>query len=207
MQILEIILYGHNGQRRIIPLKKGRVNIFTGGSATGKSALIDIVDYCLGRTKCMIPEGIIRETVAWFALKVEFADQSQMFVARENPTLGHVTTNRSYVEQADSVKTPDVPPAIPNSTIEAVVETLTNKIGISPNMNIPPPNQSRSPLSANIRHALYYCFQQQNEIANKDILFHRQSEDFMTQAIRDTLDFPRFNGHKVKLGCHSLQLK
>ena len=189
MQILEIILYGHNGQRRIIPLKKGRVNIITGGSATGKSALIDIVDYCLGRKKCMIPEGIIRETVAWFALKVQFADQSQLFVARENPSSGHVTTNRSYVEQADSVKTPDVPPATPNSTIETVVEMLTNKIGISPNVNMPPPGQSRSPLSANIRHALYYCFQQQNEIANKDILFHRQSEDFMSQAIKDTLPY------------------
>lgn len=189
MQILEIILYNHKGQRRIVPFKKGRVNIFTGGSATGKSALIDIVDYCLGRTKCMVPEGIIRETVAWFALKVQFADQSQMYVARENPTLGHVTTNHAYVEQADSVKTPAVPPVKPNITIEAVVEMLTNKIGISPNMNTPPSGQSRDPLSANIRHALYYCFQQQNEIANKDILFHRQSEAFIPQAIKDTLPY------------------
>ena len=60
------------------------------------------------------------KTVAWFALKVQFADRSQMYMFRENPTLGHVTANHAYVEQADSVKTPAGPPVKPNTTIETV---------------------------------------------------------------------------------------
>ena len=45
------------------------------------------------------------------------------------------------------------------------------------------------PLAANIRHALYYCFQSQDEIAAKNFLFHRQSDDFVTQAIKDTIPY------------------
>lgn len=45
------------------------------------------------------------------------------------------------------------------------------------------------PLAANIRHALYYCFQGQDEIAAKNFLFHRQSDDFVTQAIKDTIPY------------------
>ena len=48
---------------------------------------------------------------------------------------------------------------------------------------------SRLPLAANIRHALYYCFQGQDEIAAKNFLFHRQSDDFITQAIKDTIPY------------------
>ena len=54
---------------------------------------------------------------------------------------------------------------------------------------MPPDGQSRLPLAANIRHALYYCFQGQDEIAAKNFLFHRQSDGFVTQAIKDTIPY------------------
>jgi len=47
-QIKDIVVYSHRGQRRILPLKTGELNIITGSSKTGKSALIEIMDYCLG---------------------------------------------------------------------------------------------------------------------------------------------------------------
>src|SRR2546428_4251116 len=81
MQILEIVLYSKQGQKRVISLSYGKVNIITGKSATGKSALIDIVDYCLGRSECTVSEGIIRETVSWFGLRLRFPND-EIFVAR-----------------------------------------------------------------------------------------------------------------------------
>lgn len=36
---------------------------------------------------------------------------------------------------------------------------------------------------------MYYCFQGQDEIAAKNFLFHHQSEDFITQAIKDTIPY------------------
>ena len=44
VQILDIVLYSHDGRQRALPLKAGRVNVITGASKTGKSALIDIVE-------------------------------------------------------------------------------------------------------------------------------------------------------------------
>ena len=35
MQILEIILYNTNGEKRILPFKIGKVNIITGGNYLG----------------------------------------------------------------------------------------------------------------------------------------------------------------------------
>jgi uncharacterized protein YPO0396 len=54
MQILDIVLYSHDGRRREVKLNAGRMNIITGDSKTGKSALIDIVDYCFGAGECRV---------------------------------------------------------------------------------------------------------------------------------------------------------
>lgn len=76
-----------------------------------------------------------------------------------------------------------------NTNSAGIEKALTQRIGISENLNMPPDGQSRLPLAANIRHALYYCFQGQDEIAAKNFLFHRQSDDFVTQAIKDTIPY------------------
>jgi len=187
MQLLEIVLYNYHGQKRTLSLRPGEVNIITGSSTTGKTALIDIVEYCLGRS-FHIPEGIIRNTVAWYGIRLQFATD-QLFIARQSPPREQASTNRVYVEQAVTVPSPDTAPIEPNTIIDAVVELLSQKLGISANLHTPPIGQTRDPLAANIKHAMLYCFQQQGEIANRDILFHRQSEDFMTQAIKDTLPY------------------
>ena len=92
MQILEIILYGHNEERRIIEFKPNSVNIIRGSSGTGKSVLIDIIDYCLGSDNCHVSEGTIRDKVSWFGLKLQLQTE-QIFVARKNPDVGKLSTN------------------------------------------------------------------------------------------------------------------
>ena len=44
--IKAIIIFNKNGEKRVVPLEQG-VNIITGESKTGKSALVEIIDYCL----------------------------------------------------------------------------------------------------------------------------------------------------------------
>ena len=44
--IKAIIIFDENDEKRSVPLEQG-VNIITGQSKTGKSALVEIIDYCL----------------------------------------------------------------------------------------------------------------------------------------------------------------
>lgn len=57
--IKSIIIFDKNGEKRVVPLKQG-VNIITGESKTGKSALVEIIDYCLCSTRCTVPKGKIQ---------------------------------------------------------------------------------------------------------------------------------------------------
>lgn len=188
MQICEIVLYGYNGKVRHLPFSLGKVNIITGRSKSGKSVVGDIIDYCLGGESCNIADGVVRDNVAWYGLLLQF-DKERVFVARKNPDKGQQTTGFCYIEVGEKIEVPDKNDFVSNANVDGIEEVLTRRIGISENLNIPPEGQSRLPLAANIRHALYYCFQGQDEIAAKNFLFHHQSEDYITQAIKDTIPY------------------
>lgn len=68
LQLSAIAIYAHHGERCEVCFELGKLNIVTGASKSGKSALLDIVDYCWGRTECTVPLGEIRKTVSWYAV-------------------------------------------------------------------------------------------------------------------------------------------
>jgi hypothetical protein len=72
MQILELAVYSHDGRVRRLRFRLGALNIITGGSKTGKSAIQQIVEYCLGNSTCDIPAGVIWDSVSWYALLLQF---------------------------------------------------------------------------------------------------------------------------------------
>lgn len=188
MQIRELVLYGYNGKVRHLPFTLGQVNIITGRSKSGKSVVGDIIDYCLGGDSCNIADGVVRDNVAWYGLLLQF-EHERVFVARKNPDKGQQTTGVCYIDIGEKIEAPDNCDFSSNTNVSGIEESLTRRIGISENLNTPPEGQSRLPLAANIRHALYYCFQGQDEIAAKNFLFHHQSDDFITQAIKDTIPY------------------
>lgn len=188
MQILSIHLYNAKGEMRTVHFKLGQVNIITGRSDTGKSALISIIEYCMSRSECNIPHGVIRDSVAWYAVLYQYKS-TQIFIAKSAPKVGASSQSQVYFDIGVTVNIPSFEKLIPNSNDNDVADYLTNLIGIRENINIPPDNQTRLSLEANIKHAKIYLFQRQNIIANPDILFHRQLEDYMPQAIRDTLPY------------------
>lgn len=187
MQINAIVLYGTNGKKRILQFNIGAVNIITGKSKTGKSVIGDIIDYCFGGSSCNIAEGFVREHVAWYALQLVHNGE-YLLIGRQNPPHGQASTNSCcYLIDAKNIPN-DLTNATPIDS-SGLEKLLSSKLGISDNLLNPPENQSRLPLSANIRHSLFYCLQNQDEIASQKILFHRQAEPFMAQAIKDTLPY------------------
>ncbi|TOQ63113.1 AAA family ATPase, partial [Vibrio parahaemolyticus] len=72
VHIEQIGVIDKKGACHIVPLKEG-VNIITGRSSTGKSALIEIVDYCFGSSDFTIPDGVITKhaEIYFLLLKLE----------------------------------------------------------------------------------------------------------------------------------------
>lgn len=188
MQLLEIVIYSHDGRRRSLPFTPGALNVVSGDSKSGKSALIDIVRYCLGSDGFRVPEGTIVQKVSWYGLRLQLAN-AQAFVARPQPPEGRGTTSAMMLRLGATVAVPAFEQLDAHTNAEAVVQQLGDLIGIRENESLVPDMATRQRIEANLDHALVYCFQRQGEIANQDLLFHRQAEHWVATHIRDTLPY------------------
>lgn len=189
MQIKNIILYKDAEHQRVLSFELGKVNIITGESKSGKTALINIVDYCLGSRECKIADGVIRDNVHWFAITIVFEDQEQYIVARLNPNVKSVSTiSEIFLLKVNDDEIPDFATLHNNSNISALKLFLTRKLGIAENLQIPD-NNTREPLEVNFGHSRLFCFQPQTLIAQQDYLFYKQTEPFVPQAIKDSLPY------------------
>lgn len=187
LQIAALYIYARNGQVREIAFKLGQLNVLTGASKTGKSAIIDIIDYVTGRSECNVAEGVIRKNAGWYAVLFQLND-GQIFIARRNPDIGERTHADIYIDRGSKIEPPRADELYKNTTVSAVEKFLGAAIGISENEHRAP-MLTREPLEANFRHALLFALQDQNDIDSKQRLFHRQGEEFIGQAIRDTLPY------------------
>jgi hypothetical protein len=188
LQIKSIVLYSIKGDVRILPFKLGAVNIITGKSGTGKSAIIRIVEYCLGISDFSVPEGVIRDNTSWYCVLYQFGE-TQIFIAKPAPKPQEQRQSSAYLKIGTDISLPQFSELIINSNDNAIVDELSHRIGISPNLNIPHEGETRQPLAANIKHTHFYLFQEQSLISSEKLLFHRQEEPFMSQAIKDTLPY------------------
>lgn len=186
MTIRDIIIYSHTGDMRRISLKVVGLNIVTGRSSTGKSALSDIVEYCMGRSEFNIPEGPIRDKVAWYAVIFQFAGE-QVMIAKPAPASNASSCSRAMIRRGATVEPPLFTDLQQNTDDDAVVSLLSELLTIPANRTEVPEKQSRDSYTATVKHTFYYLFQKQGLIANKEQLFYRQNEPFLPQTIKDTL--------------------
>jgi regulator of replication initiation timing len=187
LQIRAIAIYSHEGERRDVRFNLGALNIVTGASKTGKSALLDIVDYCWGRSECTIAEGEIRKGVSWFAVLFD-NDGEGILVARRNPGPAGKASDEVYFER----NVEDFPASsvfVKNSTAEGLRQRLSAILGVAENIYIPEAGSTRRPLDASASQAIFFCLQSQDEIASRRLLFHRQGEERIPQAIKDTIPY------------------
>ncbi|PTO77595.1 DUF3732 domain-containing protein [Vibrio splendidus] len=187
MQIKYISVYSHDGKRNDVKLETGKLNILTGGSGRGKSQLVDIISYCLGSRECTVAKGIITKSVSWYSMVLEFNDCS-VFIARKAPLLGFSSSTTCDLKM--NVNKPLAYEDLDESTnITGLLKYLTKKIGISEYTTDVPKENSRPNITISIKHAKAFIFQRQTEIASDNVLFHRQHDGPVKQAIKDVLPY------------------
>lgn len=186
MQIKNIVLYGSDNKRRILPFELGKVNIITGDSKTGKSALLKIVDYCLG-SGFNVYAGVARDHVLWYAITLQFKNGGKIFIARQNPD--KLKTTSVYYEQADEIEIPTFEKLHSNIPVENLSYLFANLIGLGDYKHTAE-ELSRPSLDVTFKHSKIYCFQQQTDIDQNSIIFYNpKREPWVDQAIKDTMPY------------------
>lgn len=188
MQIRSVVLYHRDGKRRHeVVFEPGELNVVTGVSDTGKSAVVEIVDYCLGSGGHGVYKGRELESIGWYGLRLVIDSQS-VFVARRRPPDGQKSSDHAMIV-IGRAEAPD-PDEIGNTTnITTVTAELGRLIGISENIQEPPEGSTRGAVAAGLRHAVPYVLQPQRLIADPKYLFDGQENNFKEQHIRDTLPY------------------
>lgn len=185
MKIKSIHVYSHNGEVRSINFKINGLNIITGLSSTGKSSIINIVEYCLGKSDCLIAEGVITSKVSWVSVIYSIGKQ-EVLIAKKLPENGKSSCNQLMLKRGVDLTFCDFTELENNSNDETLTLLFNNLLDMPNEFTKVDSNQTRNSFNINLSHTKFYLFQPQSVIANKDILFYRQSESFIPQAIKDT---------------------
>lgn len=172
----------------------GQLNIVTGESKTGKSALLTITEFCLGRDSYLVPVGPITEHVTWYGSLWQLTDDQEgprAFVGRPAPPSGQASTQRAMLEfggpTLDLFAHADL---TANADSDSVRRQLGRRIGIAENVIEPKGGGvGQTPFEAHLGHASWLCLQDQGEIANQNLLFHRQADYKVAQHLKDTIPY------------------
>lgn len=168
LQILKVVLWSKSGYPpRIVNFEPGMVNVISGASKTGKSAVIPIIDYCLASGKCSIPVGTIRDACSWFGIVVETME-GQKLLARREPGENRQTGDM-FIAEADEITVPDAAPE-KNTTADNVRRMLDRLAGLS-NLALDPEGESGFQSRVSFRDLMAFTFQPQYIVANPMVLF------------------------------------
>lgn len=187
--IKAIIIFNENDEKRLVPLKQG-VNIITGESKTGKSALVEIIDYCLCSTRCTIPKGKITDFSYLYVLVMGIGDNTyiiarynwdnggKMYFSKEEKDFNYKVLSLEYFSEK---------PTLPYKDAQYEIECALGLFVT--NMATDADQQGKK---ASLRNMVSYLFQHQNLMASKFALFYRFSDYYKRKDIID--QFPVFAG-------------
>jgi len=178
------------GHAHQVSLSQG-LNIITGRSSTGKSALLDIVDYCLGASRPTIPYGKITDTAHYYYTIFQF-ESSSLILGRE------AETGRSYILETTTRDFSSHPPELSifketnHITRDEYNKSIGRYFGITMDNvdeHIRESTFGKLPKSPtpSIRSYSSYIFQNQNLIANKHAIFYRFDEKSKREQAIDHL--------------------
>lgn len=191
--IHEIGVIDNQGVKHPVNFQAG-LNVVTGKSSTGKSALIEIFDYCFGSGENTIPKGVITDSATIYYVALAVNDKS-MVIARDPKT-----PTKAFFRRIETFNTEEIQLHYFSANyfrpledfkhyirdeffldIDDVDESLAARANRRFNQKAPRPS---------IRSFSSFMLQHQNLVANKHALFYRFDEKKKRdQAIEHTKIF------------------
>jgi len=188
LQVKQIVLWPRRAgfPPRVVDFALGTVNVITGISKTGKSAIIPIIDYCLGADKCSIPVNTIRDACGWFGVVFETA-HGELLLARREPESQRATGDM-FVVQGATVAIPDRVKG-PNANVDSVKRTLDELAGLT-QLDFDAEGSGLSYKGRpSFRDMTAFMFQPQNIVANPNILFYKSDTTEHREKLKTLLPY------------------
>ena len=170
---------------REIEFKPNCVNVLSGDSRTGKSAVVAIIDYCLGSHDCSVPGGKVRENASWFGIVISTADGRHL-LARRNPDAERKETSDFFVKPLEPNE--PVPKTIEekNKDTDAVVEILTRMAGLEP---IRRDDSGYENARISFRDICHLLFQPQDVVASRLQMFDKMNVYHSKEKLANWFNF------------------
>ena len=174
--IKKIIIFGKDNQKRELSLTNG-LNIISGHSKKGKSALIEIVDYCLCATVPSIPKGVISDFAELFCIVLK-VDKNFLVIARPNNNDTQSKIHVSLETDVNFLKYFDIS-YFDNKPLLKIKGAGQDNIEKFLGLNITDSNLIESDVKkgkASLRNMTPFLYQYQNLIASKHALFSKMDD-------------------------------
>ena len=189
-RIKNLVLYQRDGaDRRILNFNTHGVNVITGDSGTGKSAVLDILNYILMSQSCPIPKGIIRQAVSHVGGHF-IGPFGELLIIRPLPAPGAKVSTQGWYQLGSDLEFPnEIPEMRYNRT--GVRDILSSFTGISGAAVLSSPKEPWEEVQAeaNIRHAAPLIFQPQDVIANRYVSVPGLDSENHRRHMLDALPF------------------
>ena len=184
--INKIVLWLKNGKIREIEFKPNKVNLITGGSHTGKSAILEIVDYCFFSSKSRISEDTINENILWYGINISVNDKNYT-IARESLSEGKVSNNYYFSSFGEI---PLI--VISNNSENAIKSILETEFKIDRDAKFPTnfgSNYIKAGTKISLRYFLMFNTISGNIIENDEgIFFDKQNDTRYKEALPRIFD-------------------
>lgn len=169
-QIKKLILWPKKEEYNFkeIEFKMNQINIITGASRTGKSAIIPIIDYCLGSGSCYIPVKTIRNACSWFGILISL-NEKEILLARKEPGLQKSTDDMFLIEG----KSIEIPSRVIKNTTRQNVKRFLDETAKLSFLDIDADTNNQFFGRPSFRDLMAFCFQPQNIVANANTLFYK----------------------------------
>ena len=189
-RIKNLVLYQRDGtDRRTLNFNTHGVNVITGDSGTGKSAVLDILNYILMSQSCPIPKGIIRQAVSHVGGHF-IGSVGELLIIRPLPAPGAKVSTQGWYQIGSDLEFPnEIPEMRYNRT--GIRDVLSSFTGISGAAVLSSPKEPWEEVQAeaNIRHAAPLIFQPQDVIANRYVSVPGLDSENHRRHMLDALPF------------------
>jgi energy-coupling factor transporter ATP-binding protein EcfA2 len=178
-----ITVWSKKDEQRQLKFKRNKVNVLTGESHTGKSTLLDIIDYCLLASSHKIADSIINENVAWYG--ITFYISGKLFtIARRSP-VGAKVSDDFYFSSTGLL--PQLPVA--NTSINDLKKILEAEFRIDDAVTLAYGGQTlKAGSKVSFRYFFIFYTISEDIITSRDVYFDKQTEDRYKEALPRIFD-------------------